>query len=85
MPGGGALKSKSSEKEDSIDPERVRSIESEKVADVGSECDRPGGVSAPGGRICDVFSESFLRLMIILMLSFCQRRESPLLHHMGLL
>lgn len=32
-----------------------------------------------------VFSVSFFRLMIILMLSFCSRRWSLLLHHMGLL
>jgi len=69
-----------------MEADRVRSIESENVADVGSECDSPGGVSALGVMTCDeVFSVSFLRLMIILMLSFCHRLCSPLLHHIGLL
>ena len=77
-----ALKSKRDNWE-SIDPDRVRSKESEKVADVGNECERLGGVSIVDMTwwLCDcagagvvVFSVSFFRLMIILMLSFCVRR-----------
>lgn len=75
---GGALKSNSDNCE-SIEADRVRSRGSEKVADVGSECDNPGGVSEPGVMtwfVVDevVFSVSFFRLMIVLMLSFCIRR-----------
>ncbi len=79
---------------ESMEPERARSRGSEKVADVGSECDRPGGEPtdvwiecvcvwgfAPCG--CVDFSASFLRLMIILMSSFCFLRASLLLHHIG--
>ena len=41
----GGLKSKSfSEKLESIEADLVRSIVSEYVADVGNECDNPGGV-----------------------------------------
>jgi len=75
---GGALKSKRDNWE-SIEADRVRSSESENVADVGRECDNPGGVSEPGVMTWFVveevvFSVSFFRLMIILMLSFCIRR-----------
>ena len=82
------MKSKSDNCE-SIDADRVRSKGSEKVAEVGSECDKPGGVSEPGVmtwfEVEVVFSVSFFRLMIILILSFWTRRWSLLLHHMGLL
>lgn len=63
-----------------MDPARVRSSESENVAEVGSECESPGGVSEPGVMtwltvvevvvVVVVFSVSFLRLMIILIFSF---------------
>ena len=84
----GGLKSKSfSEKLESIEADRVRSIVSEYVADVGNECDKPGGVWTLGviTWFVVVFSESFLRLIIILILSFCHLLWSPLLHHIGLL
>ncbi len=51
---------------------------------MGSECDRPGGEPAMDvWMVPDVFSDSFLRLMIILMSSLCFLRASLLLHHMG--
>lgn len=63
----------------------MRAVMSEYVADVGNECDRPGGVSAPVESICEVFSDSFVRFILFLMLSFCNFRCSLLLHHIGLL
>ncbi len=67
---------------ESIDADRMRSIGPENVAEVGSECESPGGVSEPGVMtwvvvvvVVDVvFSVSFFLLMIILILSFCTRR-----------
>jgi len=78
---------------ESIEPARVLSRESENVAEVGNECESPGGVSEPGVMtwvivvVVEVvpFSESFLRLMIFLMFSFWFLRSSLLLHHIGLL
>jgi hypothetical protein len=43
----GELKSKIDNWE-SIDADRVRSMGPENVAEVGKECDKPGGVSEPG-------------------------------------
>ena len=41
----------------------------EYVAEVGKECDNPGGVSAP---ICAAdFSDILVRLIMFLMFSFC--------------
>ncbi len=74
---GGALKS-NNDSEESMEADRVRSRGSEKVAEVGRECDKPGGVSLPGVMTWFVdevdFSVSFFLLMIILILSFCRRR-----------
>lgn len=53
------------------------------MAEVGSECDRPGGGLKDVWRACDDFSASFLRLMMFLMSSLCWRRSSLLLHHSG--
>lgn len=76
-----------SEKLESIEADLVRSMVSEYVADVGNECNSPGGVCMLGVMrlFVVVFSESFLRLIIILILSFCHLLWSPLLHHIGLL
>ena len=43
---------------------------SEYVAEVGNECDNPGGLSTAPDPICVDFSESFVRLMMFLIVSF---------------
>ena len=70
---------------ESIEADLLRSSGSEKVADVGSECERPGGVLIEVWMVCEDFSESFFFLMIILISSLCLLRKSLLLHHIGLL
>lgn len=68
-----------------MDADLVRSKLSEKVAEVGSEWERPGGepMEEVVWMLCDDFSESFLRLMMVLMSSLCCLLASLLLHHMG--
>lgn len=61
----------------------MRVAASDCVAEVGKECVRPGGESAPVALACDVFSVSLVFLMMFLMLSFSFRRFSLLLHHEG--
>ena len=80
---GGWPNSYSLEYCESTDGARVRGV-TEYVAEVGRECESPGGVSAPIG-ICADFSDSFVRLIIPLIVSFCCLRCSLLLHHNGLL
>ena len=75
------MKSYPGEYSESIEGARVRGV-TEYVADVGNECDNPGGVSA---LICAVFSEIFVRLIMLLICSFCCFRCSLLVHHAGLL
>src|SRR3569833_2477033 len=84
-PVGGLLKLNENE---SSEADRGRSSGSEKVADVGRECARPGGEPATEvwmgwAWLCAFFSDSFLRLMMVLMSSLCFLRASLLLHHMG--
>ena len=73
------MKSFSGEKGESIEGARVCGV-TEYVADVGNECDSPGGVSA---LICAVFSEIFVLFMMLLICSFCCFRCSLLVHQAG--
>lgn len=82
-PPGGLLKLKPPDIWESIEADRLRSRESEYVADVGSECERSGGEFTELWMVCAFFSSSFLRLMMTLISSLCLRLSSLLLHHCG--
>lgn len=81
---GGLLKSKAEEKWESVDPDRPRSSGSETVvAEVGSECESPGGVVMFVWMVCEDFVESFFVLMMALISSLRCLRLSLLLHQFG--